>query len=835
MGAAFPAARQTASRRPSVRIGIVTTALLLLLTSVARSDEAPARELSPPGSVYRVKVSVVDTPAGASVLAGYDVAGRDLREGWVEVITDRGGLLRLGDLNLRYEIIEERTSGAVGRAPSGGGLADTAYTDLNELEAFLNRVVADHPAIARLEVIGTSIEGRPIRAMMISDNAAEDEDELTVLLNGGHHPREVMTHEAVMDIIDYLTDNYGIDPQATALVDAYQIWCVPLVNPDGLELVFNEDNFWRKNARDNDDNGRITWKDGVDVNRNYEWGWGNQCLGSSGTRSQATYRGPAEATEPEARAMIDLGRRLRPVFYVEYHSYGEDVFYAMGCDPVVFSPQLSTIPEPDSNVARVIAEDYASRIVQADGQPGFVPAPFGNRVDGIGRDHHAHESGSVAFVTELNNSTEGGFQPDFATWRDATVIGQRPGWLWLIERIGGPAIGGHVRDATTGEPLAADIALDELTLPDGRRLTSRGDTGRFHLIVVPGSYTLRVSAPAYVEATIQIDVGESWQPLEVALTPSGAARVVFDDFEDALTAAAWTAGSADDTATTGIWEWGEPEGTHSGDVPSGTLRICAPALDRTPGEGRYAFVTGNAPAAEIEQNDVDGGVTHLISPVFDLDDRYAVELSWQQWLCKDPSDPLDALALDVSTDDGQSWIELGTWTDSSSAGAAAQSWIPVRLRLDDFARPGSMTRLRFRVSDDGPDNAVEAAVDDLEIRGFSLKTQGRVGGLRFTDPAATTFEWQAVLGADDAVYEIVRGDLANLVRDADAIDVGPLTCLAADVSGTASMAPAIAENPPPGVGWFYLARFRLGYSEGLWGSGSNGELREGSAGCAVGE
>ena len=100
----------------------------------------------------------------------------------------------------------------------------------------------DHPAIARLEVIGTSIEGRPIRAMMISDNAAQDEDELTVLFNGGHHPREVMTHEAVMDIIDYLTDNYGSDPQATALVDAYQIWCVPLVNPDGLELVFTEDN-----------------------------------------------------------------------------------------------------------------------------------------------------------------------------------------------------------------------------------------------------------------------------------------------------------------------------------------------------------------------------------------------------------------------------------------------------------------------------------------------------------------------------------------------------------------------------------------------------------------
>jgi hypothetical protein len=822
-------------RRSSARIGVAITALLFALTGVARSDEAPSRESSASRSIYRVKVTVIDAAADLSLLAGYDVAGRDLKEGWVEVITDRDGLLRLVELQLPFEIVEERPSDAAGRAPPGGGLADTAYTDLSELEAFLTQVAADHPTIARLEVIGTSVQGRPIRAMMISDNAAQDEDELTVLFNGGHHPREVMTHEAVMDIIGFLTDNYGNDPQVTALVDAYQIWCVPLVNPDGLELVFTEDIYWRKNARDNDENGRITWKDGVDVNRNYEWGWGNQCLGSSGTRSEATYRGPAEATEPEARAMIDLGRRIRPVFYVEYHSYGEDVFYAMGCDPVVFSPRLSTVPGPDSNIARVIAEDYASRIVQADGQPGFIAAPFGNRVDGIGRDHHAHENGSVAFVTELNTSAEGGFQPDFATWRDATVIGQRPGWLWLIERSGGPAIGGHVRDAQTGEPLAADIALDELTLPDGRRLASRGDTGRFHLIVVPGNYTLRVSAPGYAEATIQVDVVESWQPLEVALTPSGAARVVFDDFEDALTVADWTAGSIDDTATAGIWEWGEPESTHSGDVPSGTLRICTPALDRTPGEGRHAFVTGNPPGAEIEQGDVDGGVTQLISPSFDLDGRYAVELSWQQWLCKDPSDPLDGLALDVSTDDGQSWIAVGEWTASSSTGTADQSWIPIRLRLDDFARPGPLTRLRFRVSDDGPDNAVEAAVDDLEIRGFSLESQGLVGGLRFTDPAATTLEWQGVPGADDVVYEIVRGDLANLTPVAGAVDVGPLTCLAADESGTVSTAPAIAEDPPPGVGWFYLARFRLGYSEGLWGSGSNGEPREGSAGCAVGE
>ena len=50
---------------------------------------------------------------------------------------------------------------------------------------------------------------------------------------------------------------------------------------------------------------------GVDLNRNYEWGWGNQCQGSSGTTTGETYRGPYEGSEPEAQAMIGLGRRIR--------------------------------------------------------------------------------------------------------------------------------------------------------------------------------------------------------------------------------------------------------------------------------------------------------------------------------------------------------------------------------------------------------------------------------------------------------------------------------------------------------------------------------------------
>ena len=425
--------------------------------------------------------------------------------------------------------------------------------------------------------------------MMISDNAAVDEDELGILFTGSLHSREVMTPEVVMDVIDHLTDNYGADPDITDYVDSYQVWCVPMVNPDGVEIVFNEDQLWRKNARDNDDNGRVTWKDGVDINRNFEWGWGNQCQGSSDATSAATYRGPFEVSEPETRAVIELGRRVRPVFYVEYHSYGEDVFYAMGCDPDAFSPTLSTIADADQSISRVVGEAYASRIIQADGEPGFVPAPFGNRVDGIGRDHQAYENGAIAFVTELNSAGENGFRPFFNTWRQPTVEGQRPGWLWLLERIAGPAIGGTVKDALTGLPVAADVTLDQMSLPDGRRLTSREDTGRFHLVVVPGNYTLRLGAPGYQDVAVPLTVGATWQPLDVTMSPTGSTLLLRASFEDPTDAGAWTIGSAEDTATSGIWEWGEPLETHEGDVLSLDLEFGAPPLDRTPGQGSRAF------------------------------------------------------------------------------------------------------------------------------------------------------------------------------------------------------------------------------------------------------
>ena len=817
----------------------------LLLTAACMAVVCLAAHGSPAATPEKreiLRLKVLADAEGRDRLSaeGFDISGHNLPEGWVEVITNTEGLARLQREGFALELVERQEgprplgwTATVPDEPPGTDvpLPDTRYTDPLELESFLNQVAADHPLITRLVNLGTSHQGRTIWGMMISDNAAQDEDELAVLFSGAHHSREVMTPEVVMDTIDHLTDNYGIDPDITAKVDSYQIWCVPMVNPDGVNIVHTQDDTWRKNARDNNTDGIINLFDGVDLNRNYEWGWGGQCLGSSGTPLSGTYHGPSEASEPETRAMVELGRTIRPVFDVEYHSFGEDVLYAMSCDPNVFSPTLSTIVDPDKSISRVIGEEYASRIVQADGQLGFTPAPFGSRVDGVGRDHQYHENGAISFVTEVNSSLEGSFRPDFALWRDPTVEGQRAGWLWLVDRIAGPAVGGLVLDAVTGTPVAADISLDQMQIPDGKRQSSRQDTGRFHIIVVPGFYTLRVSAPGYDEAVVFLNVGTTWNPVQVDLQPLGSSTIIAEDFEDSQNAAAWTVGPGGGTSVFGQWEWGEPEGTHVGDAQGGTLQFGNARFDRTPGEGSSAFVTGNLTAAGFTDDDVDNGTTTLTSPGFNLGGFYAVEASWHRWFRNDPLDPLDTLVAEVSADGGQTWEILEILFATTATADASPAWVPTSVRLDDLVALGPDIRLRFKASDTGADHTVEAAIDDLEIRGFSLPIQGEINGVRVTDRDNTVLQWDPLIGAGDAVYDVVRGALASLSGGPAGVDLGPLACIEEDSPDTATSGNPDTTTPPPGTGWFYTVRFNLGFTTGGWGAGSEGGTREGTGGC----
>ncbi|UCG59317.1 MAG: hypothetical protein JSU70_07360, partial [Phycisphaerales bacterium] len=138
--------------------------------------------------------------------------------------------------------------------------------------------------VAHVSSIGSSVEGREIWAVKISDNPDLDEDEAELLFTGCHHAREWISVEVPYRLALHLVANYGSDPEITRLVDNSEIWIVPIVNADGFEYSRTTDRLWRKNRRDNGD-GTF----GVDLSRNYGYMWG--LPGSGGDTSSPNYRG----------------------------------------------------------------------------------------------------------------------------------------------------------------------------------------------------------------------------------------------------------------------------------------------------------------------------------------------------------------------------------------------------------------------------------------------------------------------------------------------------------------------------------------------------------------
>jgi hypothetical protein len=201
-------------------------------------------------------------------------------------------------------------------------------------------------------------------------------------------------------------------------------------------------------------------------------------------------------------------------------------------------------------------------------------------------------------------------------------------------------------------------------------------------------------------ATVTVAEGDT---TTYAYTPLPGAA---DDFEYDQ---AWTVGVPSDEAFFGIWEVADPNATYY------IGNMVAPEDDHTP-NGVRAYVTENQPAgANRFVGDVDGGRTTLLSPVFDATATNHPSLVYHRWFHNSSGYPQDQqFRVDVSSDGGQTWTNVETLDETRN------SWerMEIPFHLYGIAVTDQM-QVRFVAEDIAWQAAVvEAAVDDVEIRGY---------------------------------------------------------------------------------------------------------------------
>lgn len=219
---------------------------------------------------------------------------------------------------------------------------DVVFTDIDYtydiMEMDIEGLEARYPFI-ETGVIGRSVLGRNLYYIKLGTGPVE------VHYNGAHHALEWITTPLLMKFIEnfcraYATGSSIRGYNVREIWNMSSIYIVPMVNPDGVNLVLEglkPDNpyydqllqwnrtglpfseVWQANIR------------GTDLNRNYPASWQEakaqeESLGIFGP-GPTRYGGPSPLSEPETQAMVNFTRQHNFKLVIAYHSQGQVIYW----------------------------------------------------------------------------------------------------------------------------------------------------------------------------------------------------------------------------------------------------------------------------------------------------------------------------------------------------------------------------------------------------------------------------------------------------------------------------------------------------------------------------
>ena len=252
--------------------------------------------------------------------------------------------------------------------------------------------LAEKYPFLRTELLTRSAFGRPVRTLVIGNGPRK------VLYTASHHANEWITSYLLLKFAEELAEAiaqdgrvYGV--KARTIANAATIYMVPMVDPDGVDLVTGaiepgtiEYEIAQRLAQNYP---AIPFPDGwkanlmgVDLNLQYPAGWlqARQIKFSQGfTRpGPRDYVGRAPLSQLESRAVAGFTEAIQPDMVLAYHTQGEVIYWQF---KDIFVPDAQKYAEEFARISGYALEDtpyesafagYKDWFIQDFRRPGYT-------------------------------------------------------------------------------------------------------------------------------------------------------------------------------------------------------------------------------------------------------------------------------------------------------------------------------------------------------------------------------------------------------------------------------------------------------------------------------